>query len=204
MRLILRFAAAAVLAGGSLAATALAASAEPSDPCGRGGTYMPGVGCVMAVGDVQASCSNTQGTLSYTLSAPVPAEQVTITITDGKHSADLTGGLSGSVPWPASVTSERATVTFTTQTTPAYTASAKVRTPCATILDNPTRERSDQPPARSGKDRGTDTVAKPAPKSLGGKVLAATGAMVGPVVAVATGLLVAGSAVFVASRRRRA
>ncbi|MCL2848416.1 MAG: hypothetical protein FWE61_00025 [Micrococcales bacterium] len=200
MRPILRFSVAAVLTGGVLVATAVTASADPDDPCGRAGTYLPGVGCVMAVTDVRAGCADADGYLTYTLSVPVPAEQVQITVTDGTRTGHATGGPAGQVAWPAEVTGANATVTFTTTTTPAYTASAVVATPeCArTVLDNP--EPAGAAPANPGPPAAVPSA--PAPKSGVAKVLAATGAHMGPVAAVAAGTVLIGSLLFLASWRR--
>ncbi|MCL2424276.1 MAG: hypothetical protein FWD11_10370 [Micrococcales bacterium] len=217
MRLILRIGAAVLLAGGSLTASALAATAHETDPCGSGGKYMPGVGCVMAVSAVAPQCDTDVRSLAYTLSVPVPAEKVTVSFTDGRHSGDVTGSPTGSVAWPAAVTGKNATVTFTTQTTPAYTASVTVKTPCGTILDNPDRpgredavgHRPGQVDAEAGSasdgarsPKSAPAANKSVPKSLGGRVLAATGAMIGPVVGVAAGLLAVGSLVYFAAKRR--
>ena len=202
MGAILRCGAAAVLAGGVLAATAVAASADPStDPCTQTGSYLPGTGCVLVVSDVQASCTDDLDPyLAYTLSTPVPTEQVRISVTDGTHTGEVTGGPSGSVAWPAAVNARSATVTFTTATSPAYTASVAVSTPACVsevLVDNPAA-----PPAAGSSNPGGATPAKPA-KSVGG-VLAATGAQVGPVAGVAAGLVLFGGLVFLASRRRSA
>ncbi|MCL2092526.1 MAG: hypothetical protein FWH11_15225 [Micrococcales bacterium] len=204
MRSILRCGAAAVLAGGGLVAPAVSASADPTgtdDPCARTGSYLPAPGCVLAVSDVQAGCTDDiDPYLTYALTPPVPTEQVRITVTDGSRSGEVTGGPSGSVAWPAAVTGKSATVTFTTQTSPAYTASVTVSTPpCASqvLVDDPSTPTA-------GPSAPDAAVLADGPAKTTSQALATTGSQVGPVAAVATGLLLFGGLVFLASRRRSA
>lgn len=212
MRSILRSGAAAVLAGGVLVASAVSASADtPSTgPCGGTGNYLPGTGCVLAVSDVQAGCTDgVDPYLSYTLTAPVPTEQVKITVTDGTHTGEATGGTSGSVAWPTTVNGKSATVTFTTQTTPAYTASVGVSTPgCVSqvLVDDPSTPSPQPAAADPGTSGGGDTsvVAAGSASKTTSKALASTGSQVGPIAGIASGLLLLGGLVFLASRRRSA
>ncbi|MDR3068876.1 MAG: hypothetical protein LBU50_05170 [Cellulomonas sp.] len=213
MRSILRSGAAGLLAGGVLVATAVSAAAEPTgDPCGRTSSYVPGTGCVLVVTDLEADCvDGADPYLAYTLTAPVPTEQVRITVSDGTRTSQVTGGPDGSVAWPAAVDGKSATVTFTTQTTPAYTASVAVSTPSCVShgrVDDPSTPGSQTPAA----DPGTDTSGGEEAAVLAGgadtkttsQALAITGSQVGPIAGIATGLLLFGGLVFLASRRRSA
>lgn len=209
MRPILRCGATALLAGGVLVATAVSASAEGStDPCTLTGSYLPGAGCVLAVSDVQAGCTDDiDPYLTYTLSVPVPTEQVRITVTDGTHTGEVTGGPSGSVAWPATVNAKSATVTFTTLTSPAYTASVAVTTPACVsqvLVDDPSTPSPPPVVDEPGAPGTESSVLADAPAKPTGKVLALTGSQVGPVAGIATGLLLVGGLVFFASRRRSA
>ncbi|MCL2455074.1 MAG: hypothetical protein FWD18_07245 [Micrococcales bacterium] len=199
MRTFLRGLAASALALGVLWAASAPASATPStDPCEQTDTYIPSPGCAMQVSHAQAVCTDdgTSAVLTYTVTSQVPSGSVRITITDGASTSQTTGSMDGSVAWPEEVGAGPATVTFTTTTYPAYTTSVTVTAPeCASgvLVSDPKTTPTPGPsqPAASGGG-----------SSGGSAVLAATGSQVGPMVGLATGLMILGGLIYLASRRR--
>jgi LPXTG-motif cell wall-anchored protein len=143
--------------------------------------------CQVIPDDVQAVCTDdlSGANLHYTLFIMGvegwDTNTVTITFADSSGKTVSASGQSsvGVTAWPASIKTTKATVTFTTETTPAYTASVDLTTP--TCIS--------QVLAEGGS-----------PKSA---VLASTGAQVGPLLAIAGGLLVVGLAIVAFTVRRR-
>ena len=187
MRALMRGLAVLVTAAAALWAVPSAATAAdtPSDPCQVAEGYAAPANCQVLVEDVQAVCTDdlSGANLHYTLTVAggLAADKVTVTFADSSGKTVSASGqpLSGTVAWPASIKTTKATVTFTTETATPYTASRALTTP--TCISQVLAEGGN--PASA--------------------VLASTGAQVGPLLAIAGGLLVVGLAIVVFTVRRR-